>query len=772
MKKRLMSLMLCLSLVLGLTLTARADPYSFDLGQAWDESIVSGGIYDLFAWVGDDAQNYTFQWQADAAFGGGSWMDLTDNANPYGYRGTQTYHLELVTSMENGQIIGTGWEQIPFRCVVTHKATGAVRTTPDMFMKIYTCDNLEDYFTHNDLGLYEPYVDGSIGSVTSSGNVYYATAPAGKSIRMNCGIKPPESVPTLERSEMTAQVEMWITEAGKTVKKENGGAYIPHTVGKNTVTVQFKARYTLGIHDLGYLETKTLQLSTQAPDTVGYGTAKVTGSLLLEQYNESQKLVSIPKGTRVAVTGQSGSWYQVVYAGFIGYVPVTALDYDATSPIIDHVNVNITEPVAGALPATTCTVTTEKCSVTYVDWMDVTESRFLTSGEKFLKGHTYRMVVWVTAAEGYSFKLDVNENMKTTATVNGALPAFTARAYEQIIGKVVEITYDFSNVQATPSHTCQPEQVDYVAPTCVKPGHSAYYQCQCGKAYSNASATQQIDPATWGILPATGHQAGSWTGNGTHHYQKCTQCKQVISSTNAPHSGGKEICGQKPICPTCGLSYGSVVAHDYDTKLSPVLDQGHAHLCRRENCTASDTVKPHTPGPEATETTAQTCKDCGYVITPAGNHTHTYQKVEAVAATCLGSGSKEYYSCQSCSGWWWDPEGKASITDKTQVIVPALGHTATGVWEWDEDGHWQTCVICMAPVEEAPAKHTDEDADGNCDACGYALPLSGEPAKPEALEKTTPQPSSGADWLTPVLVGVVCFCIAITSTVIILKKKH
>ena len=46
---------------------------------------------------------------------------------------------------------------------------------------------------------------------------------------------------------------------------------------------------------------------------------------------------------------------------------------------------------------------------------------------------------------------------------------------------------------------------------------------------------------------------------------------------------------------------------------------GHAHKCRYDD--THDTPVAHTPGAAATETTPQTCTECGYIITPALGHT-------------------------------------------------------------------------------------------------------------------------------------------------------
>ncbi len=59
-------------------------------------------------------------------------------------------------------------------------------------------------------------------------------------------------------------------------------------------------------------------------------------------------------------------------------------------------------------------------------------------------------------------------------------------------------------------------------------------------------------------------------------------------------------------------------------------------------------------------------------------HTHTLEKVDAVAATCTTDGNKAYYKCDGCDKWFEDASGSVEITDKSSVIIKATGH------DWDE----------------------------------------------------------------------------------------
>ena len=53
---------------------------------------------------------------------------------------------------------------------------------------------------------------------------------------------------------------------------------------------------------------------------------------------------------------------------------------------------------------------------------------------------------------------------------------------------------------------------------------------------------------------------------------------------------------------------------------------------------------------------------------------HTLTKVDEVKATCDAEGNKAYYKCSECDKYFEDETATTEITDKTSVILPALGH--------------------------------------------------------------------------------------------------
>lgn len=772
--KKIISLLLCILMLSGI-LAMPVSALNYYVSH-YEENIYAGGIVDLYAYPSEGSpEDYTYQWQYDAGFGGNSsWHDVPENSS---YSGGKTNHLQIHTSTGNYD----GWDAIPFQCVVT-SSDGTVRKTNNITIEIYPTDKLIPNMKNWGYGLWDPNVTNVTGLYTNDEVNYTASAYAGAKLQMFIGSKSIDDKQILRKSEVDLKTEIHITENGHTTISTNNTSYIPYTVGQ--LTVEFKQKATIGGHDLGYFDTKTVNITLAQPTTRMTAQAKSDCSLLRYTYNESQKLASIPKGTTLNVVGEDGSYYQVYYSGYVGYVGKSSVSSttEADGKLIKDVDVTISRPIAGQYPSSTCTVETTTCSLYHTDpvtWTDES-GKIVKATDKFQEGKQYTVSIWLAAKSGYVFQTDAAGNPKLTGAINGDLPPFINKAYEQDPKEVIELTYTFASTQKAPETT---EPTKSTTPT--EPAHT--------------------------------HTISDWRTTGAYHYKACTTCGEFLEQED--HKGGTATCSAKGKCSVCGYEYmeenenhipdtskwiarGEMYhfhacrlcgAHcdTEDHRWSPTYlyqdATGHAWICA--DCKAHSEVEKHNPGPAATETTPQTCKDCDYIIEPAKNHKHDLTKVPQAPATCTQEGNIEYYTCSGCSDRFADAAGTNIIPADMCVAVGALGHTASDAWYQDGQFHWRTCSVCHTVLEETRMVHAMENEV--CTTCGYADSgdlTNTEPLPTEATVESTPiettpiettqneqplskQEKAGISWLTAVLIGTSTFGAAVTATVIILKKR-
>jgi len=689
MRKKLFSIIWCCVLLFAIwTTDAKADDITVRLQH--DGYTYVGGIFDMYAYISEGGDRASYQWQVDVSMeGAGSWHDLKDSEGDYGYHGTNTDHFQFVTYAQDGSYeIGTGWEKVEFRCKIT--LDGKTYYTESAPMRIESYKTFEVHLDMGEFGINTRSYDG-VWNRTGNGKINYGEAYAGQELHFVVSCYQTEGITTFQRSELRFVPEIWITENGKVRRAEGECYYTPSTIGKDAVVVEYKIHMYMGINDLGIYDSEKMIITTREQDPVSKAYAKHDMHLLKEMYTQSQKLTSISKGSELAILENiGGTWYKVSHNGYVGYVPATSVEFCQK---IAYVSTSIDEPDVGNAPNLNVKVNGTGYDQYYTEpvmWYNKTTGKFMKHGEKFVEGHHYQVTIWLAADDGYEF--DVYEgDPSLQATLNGHAPE-VRKAYEQDPSEVVELFYDFGVL--VKEHICTPQYVKPVEPTCTEPGFEGYYHCKCGKSFADGREEQPVNLATWGLIPATGHTVGDWKYNGTHHYRKCASCLAIIPGTTAPHSGGKATCVEKAICQVCGGEYGEYEKHIYASEWTVLADEGHVHMCTVKDCPAHDTIFPHNPGPEATESTPQICKDCGYILIPVKNHTHSLTRVDFTYATCTQAGNREYYICSGCSEWFQDSDGKYRIENKEDVVLPPMGHS-------------------------------DSDGDGTCDECSMRLKESG-----------------------------------------------
>lgn len=271
--------------------------------------------------------------------------------------------------------------------------------------------------------------------------------------------------------------------------------------------------------------------------------------------------------------------------------------------------------------------------------------------------------------------------------------------------------------------------------------------------------------------PAHTHTPSAWRTTGAYHYKACTTCGEFLDQED--HKGGVATCAEKGKCTVCGYEYIDVHEnHTPDT--SKWIIRGymyHYHACKL--CGAHCDIGEHVAGPAGTPDAAVVCKDCGYIITPAKNHTHNLTKVAKKDATCTEPGSVEYYTCDGCSDFFADSEGKTKLTD---TVVAPLGHKVSDDWKYDENNHWRTCTVCNEVLTETQMAH--EMNGEKCATCNYDGSKSDNtPSNPTETtpDSTSPQQqekgSDGIPWWILMLIGLIAVAVGVGGGMLILTKK-
>ena len=271
--------------------------------------------------------------------------------------------------------------------------------------------------------------------------------------------------------------------------------------------------------------------------------------------------------------------------------------------------------------------------------------------------------------------------------------------------------------------------------------------------------------------PAHTHTPSEWRTTGAYHYKACTTCGEFLDQED--HKGGVATCAEKGKCTVCGYEYIDVHEnHTPDTSKWVIRgDMYHYHACKL--CGAHCDIGEHVAGPAGTPDAAVVCKDCGYVITPAKDHTHNLTKVEKVDATCTEPGSVECYTCDGCSDFFADNEGKTKLTD---TVVAPLGHKVSDDWKYDENNHWRTCTVCNEVLTETQMAH--EMNGEKCTTCNYDGSKSDNtPSNPTETtpDSTAPQQqekgNGGMPWWSLLLIGLGAVVVGVIVGVFVLKQK-
>lgn len=304
---------------------------------------------------------------------------------------------------------------------------------------------------------------------------------------------------------------------------------------------------------------------------------------------------------------------------------------------------------------------------------------------------------------------------------------------------------------------------------------------------------------------------------GNNAYWTCGDCGKVLAEDKTTettvekqtlpvidHNGGTATCTKKPVCSMCSQEYGSTLPHDFDEAVWHKDENQHWHLCK--TCgTEKGGVADHTytwvTDKHATESaTGLKHEACVCGVTRSENTVidklpHIPYKVSGKEPTCEEEGQIEYFYCPNCGSYYASKDGKiGDWINRSDIVIPAKGHSYGEDYQHDEKSHWHTCDCGATTEPEAhtmelvDAKEATETAEGytgdeTCSVCkevvrkGETIPMvetqapTEEPtqAPTEAPEAPAEEkPEGGMTWLIVVLAVVAA---AVAVFFVIRKKK-
>lgn len=178
-------------------------------------------------------------------------------------------------------------------------------------------------------------------------------------------------------------------------------------------------------------------------------------------------------------------------------------------------------------------------------------------------------------------------------------------------------------------------------------------------------------------------------------------------------------------CSACGVKgtetfeVGDAPSHNYQTAWSSD-ETSHWHECSK--CGDKKDNASHTAGAAATESTAQTCTVCGYIITPELGHTHNY------GSEWLSNATEHWHKCGGCSSTKDNaPHDYTNACDtdcNTCGYVRTITHSYKAEWSSNAEKHWYECSVCgdkSSEVNHIPGAEATETTDQVCTVCNFVM---------------------------------------------------
>ena len=265
-------------------------------------------------------------------------------------------------------------------------------------------------------------------------------------------------------------------------------------------------------------------------------------------------------------------------------------------------------------------------------------------------------------------------------------------------------------------------QVDAKAPTCTEVGHNAYEYCT------------RCSHSTYQEKAALGHMVNTklYDKDSSHHWHYCSRGNCSYTEGKAVHSFGGWTVRRGATCTEAGVEYRSCVCGYEETRLLPAPghqmsetyeknEDGHWLICLRAYCGYKTEVQDHEYGAwteikpakcEETGKKERSCTLCGYAqqeVIPELGHDYAGAQWSSDEEThwknCLRSGCTSGISQgkHSWSAWITDIPAQCEAAGskhrtceicerRVEEMIPALGHSYFGEWQYDDQNHWKECI--------------------------------------------------------------------------------
>ena len=263
-------------------------------------------------------------------------------------------------------------------------------------------------------------------------------------------------------------------------------------------------------------------------------------------------------------------------------------------------------------------------------------------------------------------------------------------------------------------HTNHLVFVPAVSESCFTDGNTEYYECSCGKFFSDNQALNEITAEDFTIAAHhTVDPLAAWeSDNDDNHYHICSVCSDKTDVT--PHSYDSGVITTPATETTEGVkTYTCSVCNHTKTETVPKLSHTHS---LSEDYSKDETGHWHT------------CSGCDEKV-DFGAHIENSGTV-TVQPTETSTGVMTYY-CSVC--------GYEMRTETIPVIQPEHTHNYGMEWKSDSVSHWHECscgdktdiaqhISNGGTVTVQPTAYSTGLRTYSCTVCGYVIRTESIPA--------------------------------------------